>query len=290
MELEQISVLEEVVYALFKVASRRTSIKFAEDAIETALDTLKKKYNFLNNARFRTNINSKNGAEIYFTTDINNVHKSRIGSAIESLIRVVYNDLSDDAGLYFISEMKQFVGEQIIEAINESGVDLDQIQIEQHHAYMRKIRKKQIRQGGQVENLIGYTWGEVSRWEHKEGTQYCTIYDKSGNVLDRINLDKVIQNYVETLSGIKESNPDELEKMVRLYERDYSLLKLMCERDMDIETASSILNVSKEELTKIVKKLIEMNMLQYISDNTVKLTETGLNILSREKNQTKIHK
>ena len=285
--LQQVSIMEEVVYALFKVASRRTSIKFAEDAIETALDSLKKKFSFLNNARFKSNINTKNGAEVYFTSDINNVHKERIGNAIESLIRVVYNDLSDDAGLYFISEMKQFVGEKIVEAINETGVDLDQIQIEQHHAYIRRIRKKQIRQGAPVENLIGYTWGEVSRWEHKEGTQFCTIYDKSGNVLDQINLDKVIQNYVETLSGIKESDPDELEKMVRLYERDYSLLKLMCERDMDIETASNILNVTKDELTRIVKKLIEMNMLQYISDNTVKLTETGLNVLSREKNQKK---
>jgi hypothetical protein len=287
MELQQISILEEVVYALFKVASRRTSVKFAEDAIETALDALKKKYNFLNNAKFKSNINSKNGAEIYFISDINNVHKSRIGNVIESLIRVVYNDLSDDAGLYFISEMKQFVGEKIMEAINETGVDLDQIQIEQHHAYMRKIRKKQIKQGGQIENLLGYTWGEVSRWEHKEGKQYCTIFDNSGNVLDRINLDRVIKNYVETLSGIKESDPNELEKMVRLYERDYSLLKLMCERDMDVETASNILNISREELTRIVKKLIEMNMLQYISENTVKLTETGLNILSREKNQIK---
>jgi len=286
MQLKQISILEEVFHALFRVASRRTSLKFAEDAIETALETLKKRYYFLKDASFKTNNLSRNGADVYISPQINTVHKSQIGDAIESLIRIVYNDLDDDAGLYFITEMKQFVGENIVEAINQTGVDLDQIQIEQHHAYMRKIRKKKIKLG-EIENLLGYSWKEVSRWEHNKGSQYCTLYDTSGKVLDRINLDRVIQNYVETLSGIKEPDPMELEKIARLYEKEYLLLKLMCERDMDVDTASHLLKISKEELTKMVRKLIEMQMLQYISENTVKLTETGLDALSQGKENNK---
>ncbi|GAG47839.1 unnamed protein product, partial [marine sediment metagenome] len=31
------------------------------------------------------------------------------------------------------------------------------------------------------------------------------LYDTKGNVLDRIDLERVIQNYVETLSGITET-------------------------------------------------------------------------------------
>jgi hypothetical protein len=284
MEYQQLSIIEEIFFALFKVASRRTSLKFAEDAIVTALDTLKKKYFFLKNAKFKSNQLSKSGVDMYFSSEINSVHKSKIADVIESLIRIVYNDLDDDAGLYFISEMKEFVGEKIVQAIREIGVDLDQIQIEQHHAYLRKIRKNKIKQGNQEENLLGYSWKEVSRWEHKDGSNYCTIFDNTGNVLDRINLDRVIQNYVETLSGIKEPDPIKLEKMVRLYEREYSLLKLMCERDMDVETASNLLKISKDELNKMVQKLLEMEMLQFISENTVKLTETGLDAISRNQN------
>ena len=61
----------------------------------------------------------------------------------------------------------------------------------------------------------------------------------------------------------------------------------MCERDMDVDTASELLKISKEELNNMVKKLIEMQMLQYISENTVKLTATGMDALSQGKETIK---
>ena len=282
MVVPQTSLLRAVIHALYIVASRRASSKFAEDAIETALATLKNKYPFFKNVTVKMKTFSEDGVNIDLSSNIDEVHKSEIGDAIESLIRVVYNDLSEEAGLYFITEMKQYAGDKIVEAIVDAGVDLDQIEAEQHHAYMRKNRKKTVKQGGQSENLLGYTWGGVSRWEHKEGSKYCTLYDTKGNVLDRIDLERVIQNYVETLSGITETNPEELEKNVRIYEKEYSLLKLMYERDMDAETASHLLSISQEKLNKIVRKLLEMEMLQYVSGDTVKLTETGLDALSHK--------
>ena len=36
-----------------------------------------------------------------------------MGKALEALIRVVYNDLSEEAGLYLITELKQLAGEDI---------------------------------------------------------------------------------------------------------------------------------------------------------------------------------
>ena len=282
MVVPQTSLLRTVIHALYIVASRRASSKFAEDAMETALATLKNKYPFFKNITVKMKTFFEDGVNIDLSSNIDKVHKSEIGDAIESLIRVVYNDLSEEAGLYFITEMKQYVGDKIVEAIVDAGVDLDQIEVEQHHAYMRKKRKKAVKQGGQSENLLGYTWGEVFRWEHKEGSKYCTLYDTKGTALDRIDLERVIQNYVETLSGITETNLEELEKKVRIYEKEYSLLKLMYQENMDAETASHLLNISREELNKIVRKLLEMEMLKYISEDTVKLTETGLDALSHK--------
>ncbi|GAI12015.1 unnamed protein product, partial [marine sediment metagenome] len=175
MVVPQTSLLRAVIHALYIVASRRASSKFAEDAIETALATLKNKYPFFKNVTAKMKTFSEDGVNIDLSSNIDEVHKSEIGDAIESLIRVVYNDLSEEAGLYFITEMKQYAGDKIVEAIVDAGVDLDQIEVEQHHAYMRKNRKKTVKQGGQSENLLGYTWGGVSRWEHKEGSKYCTL-------------------------------------------------------------------------------------------------------------------
>ena len=285
MDLSNSTLLKKAIYSIYSVASRRTSSKSAEEIIETALSTLTDSYPFFKNVSFKVKNLSYGEIDINLSSNIDNVNISDIGHAIESLIRIVYNDLSEEAGLYFITEFKQFTDKKIVDAIINSGVDLDQIQVEQHFAYTRKRRKKEIKKGDKKENLLGYTWKKVSRWSHKEGSKYCTLYDNSGNVLDRVNLDRVIQNYVERLSGVTETNPEELEKMVRVYEKEYSLLKLMYEQDMDAETARNLLNISMEELNNIVKKLLGMEMLQYISDDTIKLTQTGIDLISQEEDK-----
>ena len=129
---------------------------------------------------------------------------------------------------------------------------------------------------------MGYTWEKVTRWGHKEGSKYCTLYDENGNVLDRVDLDRVLQNYVETLSGVETTDPKELEKQVRIYEKEYELLKLMHERDMDADTAMNLLHIQKDELYNIVKKLLQMEMLRYITEDTIGITQVGVDYISNE--------
>ena len=91
------------------------------------------------------------GKEVYvinISPSINSVHPIEIGKAIEAIIRVIYNDLSEEAGLYFVTELKQYVGEQTTDGIIDCDVDLDQIQLEQHYAYRRQKRKKAILKAG----------------------------------------------------------------------------------------------------------------------------------------------
>ena len=57
----------------------------------------------------------------------------------------------------------------------------------------------------------------------------------------------------------------------------------MFERDMDAETAMREVGLSREELNEIINKLSEMEMLQYVSYNTVELTDAGISYISSEK-------
>jgi len=283
MELSQTSLLRSVIYALYNIASRRTSSKFAEETIEAAIETLQNKFPFFNSITFDSKSFLNDRRSIDSTSTIDNVDESEIGQAIEALIRIVYDDIKEEAGLYFVTEMKQYVGDKIVEAIIKAGVDLEEIQVEQHHAYRRQKRKKAAKSGKQAENLLGYTWTKVSRWEHKEESKYITLYDSEGNVLDRINLERVIQNYVENLSGVTETDPRELEKIVRIYEKEYNLLRLMSEQDMDAETARHILNITHEELENIINKLLEIELVKYVSGDTIKLTKSGSDYVFKEK-------
>jgi len=233
---------------------------------------------------------------INIASDIESIERARIGKAIEAMIRVVYNDMSEEAGLYFITELKEFAGDRITSALIDCEIDLDQVQMEQHYAYRRRERKKALEEAIQQgktdlskENLLGYTWQNVSFWKHQQGSSYCTLYDKKGNVVDRLNLDRIIQNYVDRLSGHPDMGPEDLAKNVSLYEKEYELLKLMLNRDMDAETAAHLLHVSDNELKDMISKLSQMEMLQYVSHDTLEITDEGISYLSRKKQTNKNH-
>lgn len=293
-KLKNSVLLRAVLTSIYNVASRRTSVKSADETIGSTIKTLERKYNFL---RY-VDINQKNIVDgdfaISISSDIDTVNPWVVGRAIEALIRVVYNDLSEDAGLYFVSELKELAGEEVMKTIMEYETDLDQIQLEQHHAYRRRERKKNIQTSaksgitrqGPPDNLIGYGWKTVSHWKHEPGSKFCTLYDKQGNVLDRLNLDRIIQNYVERLSGYIDVDPREVEKESEVYAKEYELLKLLLERDMDAETAMHTLNISRNELNNMIRKLSQMELLQYIDYNTIELTDVGVGYLSK-KDKTK---
>ena len=290
VEFKNSVLLEAILKALYNVACRRTSSKLADETIGSTIKTLEGKFEFLKNINISKADISEEGFAISFDSDINNIRPEVIGKTIEALIRVVYNDIGNEAGLYFISELKELAGDQISKMILNCEIDLDQIQFEQHYAYNRRERKNEIAQAGREgriprrkpDNLLGYSWGEISYWKHEPGSKYCTLYDKEGNVMDKLNLDRIIQNYVEKLSGYVDINPRDIEKETRIYEKEYELLQLLLQQDMDAETALHRLKISKNELNNMIRKLSQMELLQYVDYNTVEITDVGIGYISNK--------
>ncbi|KYK32272.1 MAG: hypothetical protein AYK22_01975 [Thermoplasmatales archaeon SG8-52-3] len=290
VELKNSILLEAILTAIYNVASRRTSSKFADESIGSTIKTLQGKYDFLKLVEINKNDSADQGFAVSISSDIDSINPALVGKAIEALIRVVYNDMNSEAGLYFVSELKEIAGKEITRMVSDCDVDLGQLQLEQHYAFQRRERKKSIAEAtrtgkfnhGRPENLIGYTWNNVSHWKHEPGSKYCTLYDKAGNVLDRLNLDRIIQNYVERLSGYIDVDPREIEQEASIYEKEYKLLKLLLERDMDAETAMHMLKIGRDELNRIISKLSQMEMLQYTDFNTVELTNIGIGYLSKK--------
>ena len=290
-KLKNSVMMKYIINALYNVASRRTSSKMADETIGSSIKTLERKFDFLRYVHIDQSEITEGGYAVSVSPDIDMVQESKFAPAVEALIRVVYNDLSEDAGLYFVTELKEYAGEELTRRMQQDlNIDFDQIQLEQHYAFRRQERKKQIAEAirsGQIDkrrpqNLLGYTWGNVSYWKHEPGSKYCTLYDKQGNSLDRLNLDRIIQNYVEKLSGNTDIDIREIEKQAELYEKEYQLLQLMLERDMDADTAMHKLGLSRDELNNMIRKLAKMELLQYIDFDTLELTETGISYLSKK--------
>ena len=273
--------IEDFIKSIYTVSSRRTSLKFAEEILNDAFDNLQEHFSFFKKIEIKKAGLVGGGFKIDFSDDVTHLQTDDVARALESLIRIIYDDISQESGLYFVTEIKNHLGKESINQIIDLGIDLDQIQSEQHFAYNRRKRKHELKENGKQENPLGYTWGSVTKWNYNESTKQVELYDKQGNVLDKINLQHAIQRYIENLSGITETSPMELANLLEEHEKSYSFLKLIYQESVDFETAKQMLNLNDDEINKIIKELIELKLLQYISDDEIKITESGKEFIAK---------
>jgi len=278
-------VLGEILCSLYHVAGRRTTNGFAAKVIGSIIKTLERNYDFLKYVNINERGELIEDEAIAISPEINNIKRERVGKAIEAIIRIVYMDIIGKAGLFFIAELKKRAGEHLIDELQNFGVDLQALQIEQHYLYRSREQKK-ARQGKTGRpydvSLLSYTWKNVSSWKYDPNKRICILYDKNGNVLDNLNFEAIIENYVKNLSKNLENIPDDFEKEIDITDKEFDLLKMLYSRDMDAETAMVLLHLSKNDFDTIIKKLLENEMLHYTSYNIIELTEIGLEYINKK--------
>ena len=295
------NLIKHVLSTLYRTASRRTSSAFAVMIMNDILKTLRQKYEykFLEGVVIRSSEYIEAGDVVLILSNIDKIDPLLIGKAIESIVRVVNANLKDvKAGLYFITELKNQMGSRHMSEIKKFGVDLDLIQIEQHYLYNQEKIKKSVpksyhglesqqKNRGSYISLLKYNLENIAFWRYKNNI--CTLYNKKGEVLDRLPLDKIVKEYIMKVKGFEEplSPTNAAEKLVEINEKEYEFLRLLHSRDMSVETAVALLHISKEELNTIIKKLLANEVLQYISWDEVSLTDAAITLLKEREPKTK---
>jgi hypothetical protein len=274
---------------VYTVASRRTTHSFAATVLGAIIKTLEQNYDFLKYVHIE-NLEVANKDEmINISPEIDLVVRSNIGKTIEAIIRIVYMDLVGKTGLFFMKELKQQAGERIIAELKNYGVDLALLQTEQQYLHRQNRRRKQHSQSMTKSDtakhhddvsLLGYTWKNVGSWKYDPLQKTCVLYSKEGKELDRLNLDTIIENYVTSLTEEDEELPNEYVEEIKLTEKELELLKMLYSRDMDAETATVLLHISKREFETIIRRLLHHELLHYVSFNEIELTEEGINYLT----------
>ncbi len=288
-EIKNSEVIGGILRTLYMVASRRTSQTFAATVIGAIIKTLEQNYDFLRYINIENLEYTNSEIVINISNEIDTVEPTKIGTAVEAIIRIVYMDLVGKTGLFFMKELKEQAGEQIIAELRNFGVDLALLQTEQRYMHRQHRKKKQQVQMKKMSegmehrddvSLLGYSWKNVGSWKYDPLQKTCVLYSKEGKELDRLNLDTIIESYVTNLTDEYEDPSSEYEADVMLTEKEIELLKMLHSRDMDAEVASVVLHVSKIEFEHIVKKLLQNELLHYVSYNEIELTEEGIRILS----------
>jgi hypothetical protein len=201
IKVTNVKILKKVIKSIYEVACRRTSKKFSVAILNIIVRTLEEKFDFLKYVRLNIGIDSEN--IVYVDSDINYVDPIRVGRAIETIIQVVYMDLKENAGLYFIKELIKSAGKDVITALKNVGVDLELLEIQQRFIFRQRNRIKTVdgNKDSKEKSLLNYSWEEVSSWNYDFKSEVCVIYDKDGEQLDILNLKEVIKGYINDLTG-----------------------------------------------------------------------------------------
>jgi hypothetical protein len=295
-EIKNSDVLNSILRALYTVASRRTTQSFAATVIGAIIKTLEQNYEFLKYIHIENLEYTDSNVVINISPEIETIDSNKIGTAVEAIIRIVYMDLVGKTGLFFMKELKEQAGEQIISQLKNYGVDLALLQTEQRYMHRQHRKKKQQAQERRSSDstkhsddvsLLGYSWKNVGSWKYDPLQKTCVLYSKEGRELDRLNLDTIIESYITNLTDEYEDPSSEYEEEITLTDKEIQLLKILYTRDMDAETATVVLHVSKIEFEHIVRKLLQNELLHYVSFNEIELTEEGVTYLSGKENNKK---
>jgi hypothetical protein len=293
-DVKNSEITRSVLKGLFKVAGRRTSQHFVTAVLGAIIRTLENNYDFLKHVKLKDdNINVDD--VIYISTDTDNIETSILCKGIEAIVRVVYMDLRGQGGLFFIKELKTHAGENVITEMKNNGVDLELMEIEQQYLNRQLVKNhldndKNLSEEEKKErrevSLLGYAWDKVSKWDYDSNKKEFVVYGENGKEVDKLNLDSIIKNYVGALSdtGMMEK-PSDYGIEIDISEKEYQLLKMMHSDDVDADTVMKTLDISMEELEKMTRNLLKVELLQYVSNEEIELTEIGINYLSERESK-----
>ena len=278
-----------VIEALFTVVGRRTLDSFAIQILKTTTKKLETKFDFLLFVSIHDDFFLEEGIKATIDSKFDTIEPARLGEAIDALVRVIYMQLietiGDDVGLYFITELKDHIGDLYVDELRGCGVHFEMIQTEQHMRYQMKGLQPVPPSfpEGEEQEEPEYTWDTVSTWKYDNNV--CLLYNGEGKLLDTLQLDLIIEEYVERVVEEKKHHLVSLPKttMLKVTEKENELLEMMRRRDTDVQSAVTLLHISRQKFDTMIQKLLQLEMLQYISDNEVKLTEKGLQYLSEHK-------
>jgi hypothetical protein len=284
---------KHILNSIYFIIKNKTSENYSIMIIGNIIKTIENKFEFLKHVNVICigQLENQDGI-IDLVGNIDTIHSTEISKAIESIIKLTSSSMKDkEARKYFITELKRHIKDSYLLKLKKHHIDLDIIQNEQQnddkqektnhsppkYYYKIKPRDDKLRS---FASLLNFAWDKVAFWEYKDNV--CIVYDKKGNVLDRLPLDKIVKDYIIEMTGFNEL-PVNSSNIVELNEKEYEFINLLYSKNLDAEEAMKLLELDMEELSDIIRKLLVNEVLNYISYDKLMQTESGIRKLIEKK-------
>ncbi len=140
-------IIKNVLRTLVTISSRKTDLPYTIMTMDDLIRRLETQYRFLKHIQIKDDFyNEESSDMISVLSDINSVPPNELGKALHSIIDSMNRSLGDNAGHFFIKEIRNRLSDEYLTVIRDMGVDLGLMQLESEiNRLEREItgRKKQ---------------------------------------------------------------------------------------------------------------------------------------------------
>lgn len=130
-KIENSEVVRHVLQKLIDISSRKTTKGHAVSTMYELIKKLEEKYDFLRHVEIKDTRFLEMDEPITVMSDIDIVKSDNVGDALYDIIKTLNIALGKDAGHFFIKELRNSIGEVYYSTIEDMGLDLGLMQLEQ---------------------------------------------------------------------------------------------------------------------------------------------------------------
>jgi hypothetical protein len=128
---ERSDVMKSVLKTLISISSRKTDLPSAVMTMDDLIKRLETKYNFLKHVQINDDFYSETTSDVISVmSDINTVSPTELGKALHAIIDSVNRSLGENAGHFFIKEIRNTLSDDYLLVIKNMGLDLGIMQLE----------------------------------------------------------------------------------------------------------------------------------------------------------------
>jgi hypothetical protein len=129
-EVEKAELVKRVLQTLIDISGRKTTKGLAVIKITDLMKKLQNKYDFLKHVEIKDTRFIEFEDPISVMSDIDGVESNTLGRALHDIIKDMNTSLGEDAGHFFIKELRRNIGDNFNTIMEDMGVDLGLMQLE----------------------------------------------------------------------------------------------------------------------------------------------------------------
>jgi hypothetical protein len=129
--LKKSEIMKNVLRTLISISSRKTDLPYTIITMEDLIRRLETQYRFLKHIQINDDFyNEQSGDMISVMSDINTIPPNELGKALHSIIDSMNRSLGENAGHFFIKEIRNTLSDEYLTVMRDMGVDLGLMQLE----------------------------------------------------------------------------------------------------------------------------------------------------------------